>query len=120
MPERAVPGKSVRVHVVMRPNVQRKAHWNNEAEDLVFWLDPPPGWQADARRLSLPRPEELVSDEERRIEFELKAPDDFSGTAEVIGYALYYVCEDLDGACLFRRGDVRFVVKSAEKREGGR
>ncbi len=120
VPERAAPGKAVRVHVVMRPNLQRKAHWNNEAEDLVFWLDPPPGWQADARRLSLPRPEELVSDEERRIEFELKAPDDFSGTAEVGGYALYYVCEDLDGACLFRRGDVSFVVKSAEKREGGR
>ncbi len=115
VPSRLAAGRSGRVHVVMRPDPSRKAHWNNEAEDLVLWVDPPEGWLVDSQRHSLPRPPQLVSQEERRIEFELRCPEDFSGTATVPAYALYYVCEDVDGTCLYRRQDVEVRVQVEQR-----
>ena len=42
-------------------------------------------------------------------QFELEAPPALAGrTVEVPGYTLYYVCQEADGVCLFRRQD--FVV----------
>lgn len=115
VPSRLEPASPGRVHVVMRPNLSRQAHWNNEAEDLVLWVDPPPGWQIDRQRHSLPRPPQLVSQEERRIEFELRSPEGFAGTATVPAYALYYVCEEIDGTCLYRRQDIEVEVQVVEK-----
>ncbi|MHC4203414.1 MAG: tetratricopeptide repeat protein, partial [Planctomycetota bacterium] len=39
------PGGIVRVHVTLRPDEKQKAHWNNEAESLKLWVDPPSGWK---------------------------------------------------------------------------
>ena len=36
---------------------------------------------------------------------------DFSGDAKLKCYALYYVCEDVNGICLYRRQDVSLVVE---------
>ena len=78
-----------------------KSHWNNEAEELAYWVAPLDGWEADRRRITYPIPPEVVSLEPRGIEFELRCPDDAgSGTVEVPTYALYYVCEDVSGTCL--------------------
>ncbi|MEE8585753.1 MAG: hypothetical protein V3T83_12980, partial [Acidobacteriota bacterium] len=115
VPSRLAAGRSGRVHVVMRPDLSRKAHWNNEAEDLVLWVDPPPGWQVDSQYHSLPRPRQPVSQEERRVEFELRCPEGFSGTATVPAYVLYYVCEDVDGTCLYRRQDLEVQVQAEQK-----
>jgi hypothetical protein len=41
------------------------------------------------------------------VEFEVTVPDTQApGTAAVAGYALYYVCEDVNGVCMYRRRDV--------------
>lgn len=106
------PGGSIRVHLAFRPNLQRKAHWNNEAEDLAFWVDPPPDWQVSSRYLSVPNPTAVVSQETRNIEFELKCPEKArAGAVTIPTYALYYVCEDVNGTCLYRRQDVVVEVQ---------
>jgi hypothetical protein len=111
VPTSVAPGAATRAHLVMRPNLARKAHWNNEAEDLVVWVNPPPGWQVDARSISRPRPKEAVSQETRRVEFELRSPTGVAaGRVTIPAYALYYVCEDVDGTCLYRRQDVALDV----------
>ena len=104
-------GESVRVHVVFRPNPGIKAHWNNEADDLVFWVDVPEGWEVDQRYLTVSIPPEPVSQEVRRVEFELKSPANASSITMMTPYVLYYVCEDVNGACLFRRQDLPLKIR---------
>ena len=116
VPAAVQPGKAVRVHVKMRPNVSIKAHWNNEADDTEMWIDPPAGWEIDQRRhkVGIP-PDAAVSLETRTIEFELKVPDDAKpGEFTLPAYALYYVCEDINGVCLFRRQDLSISVNVVE------
>ena len=112
VPSKVAPGDSARVHVVFRPDLSKKAHWNNEVDDTVFWVDVPDGWQVDARRHTVAIPPEPVSQETRHVEFELQAPSDFTGSVTIPAYALYYVCEDVNGTCLFRRHDVEVVVEA--------
>lgn len=115
VPAAVVPGKSVRLHVFLKPNNSIKAHWNNEVDPLVFWVDPPEGWQVDRRYLTVPNPHETVSQEIRKVEFETKCPENTKpGPVKLPGYALYYVCEDVNGICLYRRQDVEFEIKIRE------
>ncbi len=114
VPASVAPGDTVRAHLAFRPATHFEAHWNNEAGDLEVWLDPPAGWRVDRRRLSVPNPPELVSDETRRLELEIETPADFEGSATVPGYALYYVCEDVKGTCLYRRQDFALNVKATD------
>ena len=115
VPTRIIAGSSTRAHLTFRPNLERKAHWNNEAEDMVFWVNPPDGWEVDVRHVTVERPPQVVSLEPRRVEFEIRssanAPE---GGVVVPGYALYYVCEDVDGTCLYRRQDVAIELQVLE------
>ena len=105
-------GISTRAHLTFRPNLQRKAHWNNEAEDMVFWVNPPDGWEVDVRHVTVERPPQVVSQEPRRVEFEIRGPENAPvGGVVVPGDALYYVCEDVDGTCLYRRQDVAIELE---------
>ena len=106
VPARVAPGQPARVHLVLRPDADLQAHWNNEAGDLVVWLAPPDGWAVDSRQLSLTNPPDAVSDEPRRLEFEVQSPERFSGEMSLPAYALYYVCEGVNGTCLYRRQDI--------------
>lgn len=110
VPAAVDPGGTVRVHLTLRPNLQIKAHWNNEVDDLVVWVRPPPGWQVDQPYLKVARPPQVVSQEVRKLEFELKSAADSTGSAKIPAYALYYVCEDVDGTCLYRRQDISILV----------
>ena len=108
------PGSTGRTHLVFRPNTAKKAHWNNEAGDLEVWIDPPAGWKTDARRLTVPNPSESVSQEPRHVEFEFHVPAEApAGEVTVPAYALYYVCEDEHGVCLYRRQDLSVRVRIA-------
>lgn len=112
VPRRLKPGSATRVHVVLRPNPRRDAHWNNETGPLVFWVDPPPGWRVTARRITLPAAPTAISSETRRVEFEVRVPDDADPTRTTIsGFALYGVCEGEAGACLYRRMDLAVAVE---------
>ena len=116
VPSTATAGSARRVHVVFRPEMSKKAHWNNEVSDLVFWINPPAGWQLNNRYHTVRSPREEVSQESREIEFELIYPSGFTGTIKIPAYALYYVCEDVNGTCLYRRQDVsvRIDVESGQ------
>jgi hypothetical protein len=103
-PAKVQAGKTARVHIAMRPNVRLKAHWNNEARPLVVWLSPPAGVELDARRLEAPNAATAASSELRTVECELRAGTGAPpGRLAVPGYALYFVCEDVDGVCYFLR-----------------
>lgn len=105
-------GGVARVHLTFRPNEDLKAHWNNEVAPLEVWLDPPAGWKIDGRSRRAPMPaDQAVSTEPRTVEFELQHPKGASGRVVVSGYALYYVCEDVDGVCLYRRRDLEIPVE---------
>ena len=104
------PGETVRVHVSLRPNGKLKAHWNNEAEPLRLWIDPPEGFDVQPRLVTAPQGDKPETAEPRRLEFELRAPAEANGTFKLNAYALYYVCEDVGGTCMFLRQDVPVAV----------
>lgn len=104
--------RAVRAHLVFRVNEKLKAHWNNEVEDMEVWLSLPEGWRADSRVQTASSPEVELSTEVREVEFELYSPPDAPpGETEIKGYALYYVCEDVDGVCMYLRRDISISVK---------
>ncbi len=110
VPGSIAPGESTRVHLEFRPEIERDAHWNNEARGLRVWIDPPQGWRVDRRSVELANPDRATSEEHRRVEFEVRAPENASGTTRIAAYALYYVCEGVAGQCLYRRQDLAVEV----------
>ncbi len=110
VPPHVKPGEVVRVHVTLRPNNKRKAHWNNEAEPLKLWIDPLLGWQVQSQLLTAPQGDKPETSEPRHLEFELRAAADASGTSKLSAYALYYVCEGAGGTCSFLRQDIPITV----------
>ena len=119
VPGTVKPGGTVRLHLELRPVAAADAHWNNEASGLLVWLDPPAGWEADRRLAEVVAPPIEVSDEPRRVEFELRLRKETHSPAEIPGYALYYVCEGRRGACLYRRQDFSIPVVVARSATGG-
>jgi tetratricopeptide (TPR) repeat protein len=99
-----------RVHLFFRPNLKKKAHWNNEVDGLAFWVTPPADLNVDPQYLKLANPPEAVSQETRHLEFEVKT-DTLAQASTLRAYALYYVCEDVDGTCLYRRQDISIELK---------
>ncbi len=105
------PGEATRLHLVFRVSPARKAHWNNEAEPLRVWLNVPPGWETEQRLIELPNPPTETSAEVRQASVELQASKSApAGPVTLSGYALYNVCEDVNGVCLFRRQEVRVRI----------
>jgi tetratricopeptide (TPR) repeat protein len=110
VPPHAKPDQAVRVHVTLLPNDKRKAHWNNEAQPLRLWIDPPRGWKVQPQLLTAPQGGKPETSEPRSLEFEVRVPADASGTSKLNAYALYYVCEDVGGVCLYMRQDIPVTV----------
>lgn len=99
------------VHVMFRPNPAKKAHWNNEAGNLVFWVNPPAGWRVSQRLVTVASPPQPVSKEPREVEFEVRGPRQRSARPVTLSaYVLYYVCEDVNGVCMYRRQDVPITI----------
>jgi hypothetical protein len=115
VPPHIRPGHAVRVHVVLRPEAKRKAHWNNEAEPLRLWIDPPDGWQVAEQLLTWPAAKNAVTDEERLLDFEVKTPAQINGKIRLRTYALYNVCDDVGGQCRFLRLDIPIDVNVREE-----
>ena len=111
VPDTRAAEVSDRVHVIFRPNLAKKVHWNNEAGNMVFWVSPPDGWKVNQRLITIPNPHETVSKEQREVEFEVRGPAASRAKAVTLpAYALYYVCEDVNGVCMYRRQDVRITL----------
>jgi tetratricopeptide (TPR) repeat protein len=109
-PARVRPGEAVRVHIVLRLDPKNQAHWNNESEPLRLWVDSSKDWHVSDRLLRAPAVREAVSGEERALDFEVKAPKDVRDKARLDAYALYYVCEDKGGRCLYLRLDIPIEI----------
>jgi hypothetical protein len=82
---------------------------------LQVWIDLPQGWQADRVALTWSCPPEAVSDEVRRLDFEVRPPAPAEGDggpapAVLKGYALFNACEDADGRCLYLRRDFEVAL----------
>jgi len=112
VPPHIKAGQTARVHVRFQPRAVKTAHWNNEAEDLALWISPPAGWTVDRKLSTHPRPKSETSDELRKVEIEVTAPATAKpGVTPVAAHAVYYVCEDKDGSCLYRRTDLRIPIR---------
>jgi hypothetical protein len=109
-PARLRAGQAARVHVVLRLNGKKQAHWNNEAEPLRLWVDPPEGWQISEQLVQAPAVRDAVSGEERHVDFEIKAPREARGKVRLAAFALYHVCDDKGGQCRFLRLDVPIEI----------
>jgi len=102
---------SERVHVVFRPNPANKTHWNNEAGNFVFWVSAPAGWNVSQHLVTIPNPSRLPRTEAREAEFEVRGPERGRAPAVTLpAYALYYVCEGVNGVCMYRRQDVPITI----------
>lgn len=112
VPSRVRPGESTRVHISLTPNAELKALWNNEADPLRFWVDAPEGWQVSQQSHTIEGPEnEPTSTEARHIDFEVLVSVTVSGIIELPVYALYFVCEDENGTCLYLRQDIDVKIQ---------
>jgi len=110
VPDRIAPGESARVHLTFRPDDEHRTYWNNEVEPMKLWVDPPKGWEISSRLHQAPLGSEIETRETRRLDFEVHAPEDASGPVTFDAYALYYVCEDVGGVCLYLRQDIPITV----------
>ncbi len=124
VPSRVAPGETARVHISLIPNRVRRAHWNNESEPLRLWIEPPTSGAVTEQLLATAPVKTAVSSEVRRLDFEVQVPKTAQDSLELSTYALYYVCEDVDGQCLFLRQDIpiEIPVKAAKQpsEAGGR
>lgn len=110
VPPQIVAGESVRVHITLRPNDE--AHWNNEVDDTVLWVNQTEGWQADQAHHTVPNGAGATSDETRQFELELRSLSDLAtGQHSITAYSLYYICEDVNGICLYRRQDLTIPIE---------
>ena len=72
------------------------------------------GWEISDRLLVAPQGTKPESNEIRQLDFEVKTPSNRSGDTRLNAYALYYVCEDVGGQCVYRRQDVEIRIKIAD------
>lgn len=105
-------GSSVRVHLILRPNPERKSHWNNEAEPLVVIAGECVGCKIEPTwvRLESTAPLGVTSDEVRRVEFEVTAAAGRETPVTVVLHALYHACTDDDGTCRYLRQRVSLSI----------
>ena len=96
--------KALRVHLRFQPDMAHSFHWNNEAEPLTVWLKPSEGWESESALIQIPNPPVATDKSPRSLEFELIQSKD-KPLHEITGYALYNICEEINGTCLFRRQD---------------
>lgn len=99
-------GQTARIHLKLSLDPKAKLHWNNEAEPLRVWLEPPDGWAVSERLISADVPKTAVSAEDRTVEFEVQVPKWATGEVTLTGFALFHVCDDAGGTCRFVRLDV--------------
>jgi hypothetical protein len=111
VPAAVKPGQSARIYLTFRLAPKTSDHWNNEAEPLRVWIDPPEGVTVSERLVEADKSKRAASSEDRTIGFEVQIPKDATGTIRVPVFALYHVCNDAGGQCRFLRLDATVEVK---------
>ncbi len=113
VPASVKAGQSARVHLTFRLAPKTTDHWNNEADPLRVWVNPPEKCVVNARLIEAELPKSVTSSEVRTVGFEVQVPKDATGALRVPVYALYHLCDDVGGQCRFVRLDatVELLVK---------
>lgn len=111
VPAAVKPGQSARVHLTFLLTPKTSDHWNNEADPLRVWIDPPDEIAVSERLIEANKSNRATSSEDRTVGFEIQIPHDASGTIRVPIYALYHLCDDAGGQCRFMRLDAMVEVK---------
>lgn len=110
-PSRVRPGHRLRARVTFRLSERSEPWWNNEADDLIAWVDMPDGFALTENSLSFSNPANAETRELREIEVELEVGANVpEGEVTLPAYALYYVCEDAGGVCYYLRQDFSLSV----------
>lgn len=116
VPSTKTDSPAFRVHLKCVPNARREVHWTNDAGPLSFFPDPHEAYEIRHFQGASRPLEVLTSSELRRIEFELRPKDGSDLPKFLSGSAYYYVCEDVDGQCLFLRQRVRLPLETGSAR----
>mgnify|MGYP003676503806 CR=1 FL=1 len=95
--------KAFRVHLKFTPNTDRKVHWTNDAGPLSFFPDASELYTINYFQKSALPKGKISSSETRNVEFEVRPIGGAKLPASISGAAYYYVCEDVNGQCLFLR-----------------
>jgi len=106
--------KAGRLHLKFQPDPIQTLHWNNEAEPLTVWVRPAEGWNFEKSLLTFPNPERPTDGAPRSLEFEMTQVGD-SASSTITGYALYNVCEDINGVCMYRRQDFSIELENVKR-----
>lgn len=97
---RSVKGESGRMRVRVVFTV-KDAYWNNEADPLSLHVNYPKGAKLSEPMMVHPQPKKAETKERRVLEFEIAF--DGGGARELPAYALYSVCDKLEGTCRYLR-----------------
>ena len=76
---------------------------------MIVWIGGHPNATIPRQKLTFEPPKKAESSEVRTLEFEVKT-DKQATKLELSAYALYNICEDEGGQCLFLRKDVPIVI----------
>lgn len=112
-PQSVRPGHRLRARITYRLNPDSNPWWNNEADQVLTWVDVPDGFTLTENALAHPVPDEPETQELRQVEIEFEIAESQSeGDVTIPAYALYYVCEDAGGVCYYLRQDfdLRFEI----------
>ncbi len=104
--------KAYRVHLRFTPNEKRKVHWSNDAGPLTLIPEAADAVEVAHFQDAPKPPNELTSAETRQVEFEIRAKDGQAFPKTLTCAAFYYVCEDVNGQCLYLRQDVQVDLDS--------
>jgi hypothetical protein len=105
-PPYAKPGERVRIRFVFRAGT---AKWNNEGEPLTVSV----GGKVVEAELVHDRAKLAHSGETRVLECEIEVQ---KGQKSVKAYALYDVCIDDEGTCVYLRKDIEIPIKASADR----
>jgi len=103
-------GRSARVHLCFVPDVEKEVHWTNDAGKLSFHLNENTGLTCHDLSQSKPEAGLLFDREERVIEFEVRVEKGKGLPKTITGNAYYYVCEGVNGTCLYRRKEIEISL----------
>ena len=90
-----------RIHLTFTPSAERRVHWTNDAGPLAYHPEETSAYTV-AHLETSELPGSLDSNEKRYVEFEVRG----ELPSTITGSAYYYVCEDVNGQCLFLRKPV--------------
>ncbi|MHC5063807.1 MAG: TlpA family protein disulfide reductase [Planctomycetota bacterium] len=113
-------GQKARVYLRFEPSQMKAVTWDNEAGELEVWIKSADGLVLSQQSLLSGLGSEASSNELRSLELELAVDESADlGERKLEGYALYYVCEGEEGACVYMRQDFSLdfnIVKGPARR----